>query len=117
MRPRKGPIELYFLTLTKPYFKFLSAFFSDRRNSFDQGQRRRAASLSTPHRASDIQVDPVMSAALFREVRGVSQHILSFIVQRLSRESCVHCLSLLDTRYNIKGDAYIYNIIKSSVRF
>ena len=117
MRPREGPIELYFLTLTKPYFKFLSAFFSDRRNSFDQGQRRRAASLSTPHRASDIQVDPVMSAALFREVRGVSQHILSFIVQRLSRESCVHCLSLLDTRYNIKGDAYIYNIIKSSVRF
>ena len=48
-------------------------FFADRRSSFDQGQRRRAASLSTPHRASDIQVDPQMSAALFREVRGVSQ--------------------------------------------
>jgi hypothetical protein len=62
----------------KQKLTFSSVFillFSDRRNSFDQGQRRRAASLSTPHRASDIQVDPVMSAALFREVRGVSQHI------------------------------------------
>jgi hypothetical protein len=58
--------------------------FLDRRNSLDQGQRRRAASLSTPHRASDIQVDPQMSAALFREVRGVSQTLQRF-VQHLGR--------------------------------
>ena len=36
--------------------------------------RRRTASLSTPHRASDIQVDPERSAVLFRDARGVSTY-------------------------------------------
>ena len=44
-----------------------------RRNSLDQPEiRRRTASLSTPHRASDIQVDPDQAALLFRDARGVS---------------------------------------------
>ena len=34
--------------------------------------RRRAASLSTPHRGSDVNVDPLHSAILFRDARGVS---------------------------------------------
>ena len=34
--------------------------------------RRRAASLSTPHRGSDVNVDPLRSAILFRDARGVS---------------------------------------------
>ena len=49
-----------------------------RRNSLDQPEiRRRTASLSTPHRASDIQVDPDQAALLFRDARGVS--IFDFI--------------------------------------
>ena len=47
-----------------------------RRNSLEPEIRRRTASLSTPHRASDIQVDPERSAALFRDARGVSTFIL-----------------------------------------
>ena len=43
-----------------------------RRNSLEPEIRRRTASLSTPHRASDIQVDPAHSAILFRDARGVS---------------------------------------------
>jgi len=43
-----------------------------RRNSLDQPEiRRRTASLSTPHRASDIQVDPDQAALLFRDARGL----------------------------------------------
>merc|ERR1712038_1879056 len=33
--------------------------------------RRRAASLSTPHRGSDVNVDPLRSAILFRDARGL----------------------------------------------
>ena len=43
-----------------------------RRNSLEPEIRRRTASLSTPHRASDIQVDPAHSAILFRDARAVS---------------------------------------------
>ena len=44
-----------------------------RRNSLDQPEiRRRTASLSTPHRASDIHVGPDQAALLFRDARGVS---------------------------------------------
>ena len=46
-----------------------------RRNSLEPEIRRRTASLSTPHRASDIQVDPDQAALLFRDARGVSFHI------------------------------------------
>jgi len=42
-----------------------------RRNSLEPEIRRRTASLSTPHRASDIQVDPAHSAMLFRDARGL----------------------------------------------
>lgn len=43
----------------------------DRQSSLEPEQRRRAASLSTPHRASDVHVDPNQSAILFRDARGV----------------------------------------------
>ena len=39
--------------------------------------RRRAASLSTPHRGSDVNVDPLHSAILFRDARGVSIQFIS----------------------------------------
>merc|ERR550532_897667 len=42
-----------------------------RRNSLEPEIGRRTASLSTPHRASDIQVDPAHSAMLFRDARGL----------------------------------------------
>merc|ERR1719219_661212 len=42
-----------------------------RRNSLEPEIRRRTASLSTPHRASDIQVDPAHSAILFRDARAL----------------------------------------------
>jgi 5'-AMP-activated protein kinase regulatory gamma subunit len=43
-----------------------------RRNSLDQPEiRRRTASLSTPHRASDIHVGPDQAALLFRDARGL----------------------------------------------
>ena len=42
------------------------------RGSSDNDIRRRTASISTPHRASDVQVDPEQSAILFRDARGVS---------------------------------------------
>eukprot|EP00096_Caligus_rogercresseyi_P011939 TRINITY_DN4855_c0_g1_i3.p1 TRINITY_DN4855_c0_g1~~TRINITY_DN4855_c0_g1_i3.p1 ORF type:complete len:475 (+),score=155.03 TRINITY_DN4855_c0_g1_i3:1636-3060(+) len=42
------------------------------RSSGDQPEiRRRAASISTPHRASDVHVDPAHSAILFRDARGL----------------------------------------------
>ena len=34
--------------------------------------RKRTSSLSTPHRAVDVSVDPAHSAILFRDARGVS---------------------------------------------
>ena len=33
--------------------------------------RKRTSSLSTPHRAVDVSVDPAHSAILFRDARGV----------------------------------------------
>ncbi|XP_059086010.1 5'-AMP-activated protein kinase subunit gamma-1-like isoform X7 [Tigriopus californicus] len=43
-----------------------------RRNSgTDYELRRRASSLSTPHRGSDIEADPDQSACLFRTARGL----------------------------------------------
>ena len=44
-----------------------------RKESIEPEIRRRAASLSTPHRASDVHVDPLHSAILFRDARGVSR--------------------------------------------
>jgi hypothetical protein len=42
-----------------------------RRNSLEPEIRRRTASLSTPHRASDIQVTPADSDILFRDARAL----------------------------------------------
>lgn len=56
-------------------------FAGQRRNSLDaDSYRRRTASLSTPHRSSDIQVGPVEAADMFRAARGVSSK---------SRDKCV----------------------------
>ena len=38
--------------------------------------RKRTSSLSTPHRAVDVSVDPAHSAILFRDARGVSSFTL-----------------------------------------
>ena len=46
--------------------------------------RRRAASLSTPHRGSDVNVDPLHSAILFRDARGVSIQFINLIETFLS---------------------------------
>eukprot|EP00095_Tigriopus_kingsejongensis_P010198 maker-scaffold105_size367834-snap-gene-2.40 protein:Tk10198 transcript:maker-scaffold105_size367834-snap-gene-2.40-mRNA-1 annotation:"hypothetical protein" len=50
-----------------------------RRNSgSDYELRRRASSLSTPHRRADIEADPDQSACLFRTARGVSTFVSSY---------------------------------------
>ncbi|XP_040581433.1 5'-AMP-activated protein kinase subunit gamma-1 [Lepeophtheirus salmonis] len=50
----------------------ISSNSDNRRSSLEQPeQRRRAASISTPHRASDVHVDPARSAILFRDARGL----------------------------------------------
>ena len=51
---------------------FFFAVGNRKESSIEPEMRRRAASLSTPHRASDVHVDPLHSAILFRDARGVS---------------------------------------------
>ena len=53
---------------------FFFVFFvgGNKKESLEPEIRRRAVSLSTPHRASDVHVDPLRSAILFRDARGVS---------------------------------------------
>lgn len=65
----------YFLFVSKPSNKVDILGYA-RRNSLEPEIRRRTASLSTPHRASDIQVDPEKSAVLFRDARGVSTYYI-----------------------------------------
>ena len=78
---KKCPIfksTLKFETKVSRLFQFSNNFNFlgyARRNSLEPEIRRRTASLSTPHRASDIQVDPDQAAMLFRDARGVSQFV------------------------------------------
>jgi len=44
-----------------------------RKDVAEPEMRRRAASLSTPHRGSDVNVDPLHSAILFRDARGLPE--------------------------------------------
>lgn len=46
--------------------------------------RKRTSSLSTPHRAVDVAVDPAHSAILFRDARGVSGGRWSLILSRFA---------------------------------
>ena len=49
-----------------------------------ESNRKRAASLSTPHRAVDVRLSPEDAAHLFRENRGVSQQIFILCIRQLS---------------------------------
>ena len=57
-------------------------FVVGKKDSLEPEIRRRAASLSTPHRASDVHVDPLHSAILFRDARGVSRNSSDFNLDR-----------------------------------
>ena len=55
------------------------SFAGGRHSSLEPELRKRTSSLSTPHRAVDVAVDPAHSAILFRDARGVSDaRVLSF---------------------------------------
>ena len=51
--------------------------------------RKRTSSLSTPHRAVDVSVDPAHSAILFRDARGVR----SFTAEKIDIEQFVSASS------------------------
>ena len=55
-------------------YRYICFFFpvANKKDVAEPEMRRRAASLSTPHRGSDVNVDPLRSAILFRDARGVS---------------------------------------------
>ena len=74
-------------------------FFSvgSRKDVAEPEMRRRAASLSTPHRGSDVNVDPLHSAILFRDARGVSIQFINLIETFLSLQMkiIIHILSII----------------------
>ncbi len=59
--------------LTRPYLLVISG---GRGGGSEPEMRKRTSSLSTPHRAVDVSVDPAHSAILFRDARGVSSFTL-----------------------------------------
>ena len=49
----------------------LNIIVGNRNGGLDPETRKRTSSLSTPHRAVDVAVDPAHSAILFRDARGL----------------------------------------------
>ena len=62
----------------------LFIFLGGRNGGLEPELRKRTSSLSTPHRAVDVAVDPAHSAILFRDARGVSGGRWSLILSRFA---------------------------------
>ena len=69
--------HLYVLLVLIPQ-RISSKLAGGRHSSLEPELRKRTSSLSTPHRAVDVAVDPAHSAILFRDARGVSQYVNRF---------------------------------------